>query len=96
MTELVIAFIGFFSTISGSVIVWFVSRRKNKVEVNAMELQNAQQVVKLWKDLYDELNRKVVAMEREIASLRKEMGDIERTSQKKCETCKYKRAYENK
>jgi predicted RNase H-like nuclease (RuvC/YqgF family) len=96
MTELIIAIIGLFTTIIGSFITWLVSRRKNNAEVNALELQNAQQVVNLWKDLYDELNKKVIGLEEEIAKLREELENIEKTSQKKCEACKYKKAYENR
>jgi predicted RNase H-like nuclease (RuvC/YqgF family) len=96
MTELLIAIIGLFTTIIGSFITWLVSRRKNNAEVNALELQNAQQVVKLWKDLYDELNKKVIGLEEEIAKLREELENIEKTNQKKCDTCKYKKAYENR
>jgi cell division protein FtsB len=92
MTELIIALIGLLTTVGA----WLVSGRKNKAETLAVELQNVQQVVKLWKDLTDELTRKVTALEKEIVKLRKELEDIERANQKKCETCKYKKAYENR
>lgn len=92
MTEIIIALIGLSTTVGA----WLVSGRRNRAEALALELQNVQRVVKLWRDLTDELTRKVLALEGEIVKLRKELEDIERANQKKCDTCKYKKAYENR
>lgn len=96
MNELAIAFLGLITTIGGSVGTWLISRRKGKEEVKTIELQNAERVINMWRGLYEELHKKVQGLEKEIQELREELASIEKTNQKKCDSCKYKKAYENR
>lgn len=75
--------IGFIPTLISSFGVYFIMRRKLKVETKGNELDNIQRAVNIWRDLAHGLEEK-------IKYLQEKMEALETAQRKKCEFCKYR------
>lgn len=60
------------SVISSS-ITWVFTRRKNKAEAKANELQNVEHVARIWRELAEDLEKR---MKKEVDELRRQIIDL--------------------
>ena len=67
---------------------WLYSLARTKQENKSSELDNVQKAVEIWRNLSQELEEKVKLLEEKIRK-------IEDSFWEKCETCKYRKFYEN-
>jgi hypothetical protein len=73
-----------------SFITLVISRRKNNADTTSVELDNAQKVISIWKDLSDELNQQVKSLQIEVDNMKNGMKVLELKYKEQCETCEYK------
>ena len=86
-TEIIIALIGLFTTVSSSVITWFLTRKKYNSEVDNQLIKNMNESLEFYKKLSDdnksrleevlkrndELERRDERLEEEVRQLRTQM-----------------------
>jgi septal ring factor EnvC (AmiA/AmiB activator) len=62
-----------FSGVVMTVVTWIFTRRKNKADATASELDNVEKAIKIWRELSDELETR---MTKEINELRAENKNL--------------------
>lgn len=62
-----------FSGVVMTIVTWIISRRKNKADATASELDNVEKAIKIWRELSDELEAR---MTKEINELRLENKNL--------------------
>lgn len=67
---------------------WLYTLRKENQGVKNDELDNVQKAVEIWRNLSQELEEKV-------RMLQEKIENIEASFKKKCESCKYRKIYED-
>ncbi len=88
--------IGLASTAFGSVLTLLISKRKNKAETLGIELDNANKVISIWRELSEEQICKVQVLEIKINELVKALRELEDKYEKQCDECSYKKFYNDK
>ena len=86
MNELLYALIALVSTLLSSSGVYIFMRRKYKAEARMSELDTVDKAISIWRNLAQDLEKKVDDLEQKIR-------EMEEAQMKKCETCRYKKYY---
>ncbi len=90
MTAIITAIIGLVSaTLSGG-LTYIFTREKNKAETVSIELENAQEVIEMWKDLFKEQSEKITKLETQVKDLQKALRNLKNEYANKCNSCVYK------
>ncbi len=85
-TALIISIVGLISAIGSSFLTFLFARRKNKAEALSLELENAQKVISIWRELSKEL-------EIRIDDLQNDLQTLEANYKEQCDMCEYKQAF---
>lgn len=91
--EVIIVLIGLCSTAFGSLITYLISRRKNKAETLGIELDNANKVIAIWRELSTEQNKSIKELELRVDDLQNDIKVIEAKYKAQCDDCEYKKMY---
>lgn len=96
MTPVITAIITFVSSVLTGGITFFFARRKNRAQAVAMELDNAKEVIGIWRELSKEQDKKIEELEGEVKALRKALDELGSKYREQCVSCIYRLAYEDK
>jgi len=77
----------------GSIATILFARRKTKAETSSIEIDNAQKVINIWKDLSEELNQQVKTLEVKVDDMQNDIKVMEQKYKEQCDNCEYKKAY---
>ncbi len=94
MTTIVTAVIGLISATLSSGLTYAFTREKNRAETVAVELENAQEVIEMWKDLIKEQSAKINKLETQVKDLQEALKKMKEEYADKCNSCVYKLNYE--
>lgn len=86
MKDMLLVLIGLIPSILASSGVYIFMRRKNRADAQKSELDNVDKAVSIWRNLATDLEKKIEELEEKIRV-------IEEAQVKKCESCKYRKAY---
>ncbi len=91
--QVIIVLVGLFSTMFGSITTYAYSRRKNRAETLGIELDNANKVIAIWRELSEEQAKKVDELEIKVGELQTELKALVRLYEAQCNNCSYKKYY---
>lgn len=60
----------------GAFVSWIFGRRKENVEVQASEINNVQEAIKIWKDMAQELKEEVAELKEKVEQLTSEVHTL--------------------
>jgi len=60
----------------GAFVSWIFGRRKENVEVQASEINNVQEAIKIWKDMAQELKEEVAELKEKVEQLTSEVNTL--------------------
>ena len=93
MTPVIVAIVGFVSAAVSSFLTFLFGRRKNRAETISVELQNAQEVIKIWRELSKEQDKRIEELEAQLEELRSLVDQLKDEYREKCDTCEYKLSF---
>lgn len=60
----------------GAFVSWIFGRKKENVEVQANEINNVQEAIKIWKDMAQELKEEVAELKEKVEQLTSEVHTL--------------------
>ena len=60
----------------GAFVSWIFGRKKENVEVQASEINNVQEAIKIWKDMAQELKEEVAELKEKVEQLTTEVHTL--------------------
>lgn len=60
----------------GAFVSWIFGRKKENVEVQASEINNVQEAIKIWKDMAQELKEEVAELKEKVEQLTSEVHTL--------------------
>lgn len=60
----------------GAFVSWIFGRKKENVEVQASEINNVQEAIKIWKDMAQELKEEVAELKSKVEELSREIDAL--------------------
>jgi len=92
LITIIIAIVG--SGTFGSLLTLFLTKKKRKAETLGIELDNANKVIKIWRELSEEQAAKIDHLEEKVSELITDIEAIKRLYEAQCNNCTYRKAYE--
>jgi septal ring factor EnvC (AmiA/AmiB activator) len=71
-------FVPVIASIAGALIGWFLGRRKHKAEADLLQLQNLEELIKIWQNMAKDIKKEYEELKKENKHLIAQIEELEK------------------